>query len=997
MRAISASYYKSSILMLLISLISVSSAFAEKMDLDTHTAVIDKLANIVKDLDDGDPSKVPSALRLADLLADRSRLKALKEVEQNCQNCLKAKEDRRSAVGYYSYAIPKLDGHTRSQAMLQKAHLQFALGERNSAEAEYQKIIREGKKKHEATVLGQTHASLGDFYFQKGQYKTSRQHFEKALAIPETKQKGIIHYRLAWCLFNLGKTNESIAKMEMILTTPKMTEMVNSKGDIQQDESFKIDVAKDLSGFYAKSTVTRNTVNKLMKLSPESQRQQNLFTLGTETDRLGKKKESAMVWMVYLDNSPEDKGTLEPQIRLMKLKRDTGDVAGSMATFNHIAELWKKPGCGEKCDDLQSLIRKFVTGWNKEEKKNKTAALVTAYTIYANIFPQDEEVIFQGAAAAMERKQFQQAFEFYRRAATIAHHKLDRPKDMNAEQIKTMKLLFEASLIGEIDMAETSKNHDLRLQAYSHYLELNPKGPREFEVRYQIAQTEFEKKNFDKSATLFKALALEKNAKDKSLQKTAADMSISSLIKLKNEEAIEKWSAEYIHAFPKHKVEFAKTNRKAVQNLTASRINQKKADQNDLMKLRNVSLIGSTSQERINIYKNRYLLAIQLHNFPEAKSANQELLSVKDLDGAERAKAWKDRIWLAEMELDFKVAYHLAVTHSDRNDETEALRLIMLAQLAGASAEKHENDFLRRSNNKAMRATIIAKRVQRSKRPDVELKKHMAELSHSPDTLAKLTLEVYARTGNQKLLEKSFDYSSVRRTINAPIIGRLIMYPGIEKQISSLRRSRLKTRTDKALQKSLNERLNLLQSMERTGQVSIKNRDIVMQAIVLDVLMYENDRLHKEILALPAPRGLKGPQLAQYQTLVAEQAAPYKRKADSFAVKLHGIWSDSSWTDALAKNYIEARSEYKPALRKDLSHLLKHAPSERAAILTLAMNEKTAKPSEREVIEARAQVKKNPFEASYVDELKNLEIQRGNDVLVAHLEARINQLKGVRQ
>lgn len=495
-----------------------STGFSEKMDLDTHTAVITRLETIVKDLDDSDASKVPSSLRLGDLLAERSRLKALKEVEQNCTNCLKSKEDREAALRHYSYVVPRLSDDIRGSAMLQKAHLHFFLGQLTETEKIYKQITQEGKKRHGNDVLGQAHAAYGDLHFQRADFKKARAEYDKALAITQTPNKGLVHYRYAWCLFNQDQVNAAIAKMEMILQTPKLTEVNNGDG-LVQDESFKIDVAKDLASFYARTTVTRATLDRLTRLSPQSEKIQNLSYLGTELDRLGKKKESALVWLVYLDQSGKDKDALEAQIRLMRLRRDTGDVKSALVTFQNVGKLWEDPGCDDNCDKYQAQIKNWIIDWNREEKKQQTLELTQAYLIYSSIFPNDEEMFFSGAIAAQQRKQYTQAFELYRKSAEAAHRKLRKLDD---KQKKPVLTIMDQSLIAEMDIAETLKDPKLRFASYMHYLELSPNGPKDFEVRYQLAQLEFEAKNYEKSAASFHALAMEKTKGKRELQKTAA-------------------------------------------------------------------------------------------------------------------------------------------------------------------------------------------------------------------------------------------------------------------------------------------------------------------------------------------------------------------------------------------------------------------------------------------------------------------------------------------
>ncbi len=968
-----------------------STAFSEKMDLDTHTAVISRLETIVKDLDNNDASKVPSSLRLADLLADRARLKSLKETEQNCNNCLKAKQDRLAAVSYYDFAIPRLTDDIRGSAMLQKAHLHFFLGQLKETENIYNKITKEGHKRHGQDVLGQAHASYGDLYFQKADFKKAKAEYERALMIEQTPNKGLVHYRLAWCMFNLDQVASSIAKMEMILQTPKLTEVNNGDGPVQ-DESFKVDVAKDLASFYARTTVTRATVDKLIRLSPQSEKITNISFLGSELDRLGKKKQSALVWLVYLDQSGKDKNALEAQIRLMRLRRDTGDVKSALVTFENVRKIWEDDGCDDKCDQYQAQIKNWIIDWNREEKKQQTLELTQAFLIYSNIFPHDEEMFFSGAVAAQQRKQFIQAFELYKKAADAAHKK---SRKLDAKQAKSVLTIRDQSLIAEMDIAETLKNPNMRLSAYVHYLELQPKGEKDFEVRYQLAQLKFEAKDYEKSANEFRALALEKTKGKRELQKTAATMSIESLIRTKNEPLIQKWSLEYSKAFIEARNEFELIHRKAVLNSTAANINSKSASNSDLANLKTVSLAKSTPEEKVIYWKNVYLLALQLHNFPEAKLANVQLLSLKDIKANDHEEAVRNRIWLAELELDFKTAYAFTKQQSGKMTADRALKLLWLAEMAGLNGSKHEDDVLKLSKDRTLRATVIVGKVQRSVHPMKTMQPYLKELSQSPDVLSRLALEVYSRTNNREVLEKAFSFKSVKNSVNGALIARLLFYRELNKDISNLQSLRLQTRNDNQLKKSLDARLKALSQFEKHVNSAVRGKDIVLQAITLNVLMLENQRLYNDLLKLPAPRGLKGPDLEKYATLLEQQASPYKRKAGQIYEKLVVVWTDAAWTEAMASNYTAARIEYKSAMKQDIEQLMKHSPSGKRALLEKAVKEPTSIPSEKAVAQVREKVRKNPFESSPVVELKDLEARRGNDIFVTHLDARLEQMKRV--
>lgn len=971
-----------------------TSSLAEKMDLNTHTVVIDRLRQIIQTLDNDDVSKVPSTLRLADLLAERSRLKALSEVEQNCTNCLKAKEDRVEAIQHYANVIPFLKDNNRGHAMSQKAHLHLSLNQIDLAEKLQLQITKEGRKRHNGEILGQAHAALGDIYFQKANFKKAKAEYEKSLAIEETQQKGLVHYRLAWCLFNLDQVSQAIAKLEMVLQNPKLTEYKGVDG-ITQDESFKIDVSKDLASFYARTPITQKTLNKVINLSPASHRMQNIHYLASEADRLGKKKEAALAWVFYLSNSDQKKDALEAQIRIMKLKRDTGDLNGALGLFAQIKETWTKQGCGDQCEKLQGEIRQWIINWNREEKKIQSTQLTLAYGTYSELFPQDEEMLLLGATAAQQRKQHKNAFEFFRQAASVSHYNLNKTKNTDEEKKKKIEVLNN-SLIGEMDMAETLKNPELRMSAYQHYLTLNENGSRAYEVRYQIAKLHFEQKNFEKAANDFRALAIDE--KDKTHQKEkveAAHLALNSLIAIKKDEVIEAWSLDFANRFKSDKNEFYKIHRKSVLNTVAVRINQKTATNTDLTKLKSVSMVNSTPQEKKSLYKNMYLLSLHLKNFKEALHANLNILALKDLTSQERQQALQDRIWLAEMELDYKEAYLITKQLPGPMTAEKSLKLIWLAEMAHLKPDSHEDDFLKLSQNKNLRATIIAKRVQRQMFPQKELKKHLNELSQSPDILAKLGLEIYSKTNNKQILEDVFKFTSVRKSTYAGLISRLLSYPLIQKDIAQISAARLKTQNQSTLKKSLEDRIQKLSHFETALKNSVKSRDLILQAIFLNVLKYEYARLHKELLSLPLPKGLNKEQTAQYKGLLDQQAQPYLTKSDKIEEKLQALWAQNEWTEALANNYKVARLEYRPALKEDVNHLIRHAPPSKARALQQALNEKTNYPSSQVVLQAQNSVRQNPFEEAPVLKLKELEQQRGNDFTVTHLEARLSQMKGL--
>ncbi|MBY0386316.1 hypothetical protein K2X05_14255, partial [bacterium] len=265
---------------------------------------------------------------------------------------------------------------------------------------------------------------------------------------------------------------------------------------------------------------------------------------------------------------------------------------------------------------------------------------------------------------------------------------------------------------------------------------------------------------------------------------------------------LENWSLEFATKFKEDRKDFLKIHRKSVLNTVATKINNKTATGSDLTKLKSISMVDSTAQEKKNLYKNMYLLSLHLKNFKDALHANLNTLALKDLSPQERNQALHDRIWLAEMELDYKEAYQLTKQLPGAMTAERSLKLIWLADMANLKADQHEEDFLKQSRDRKLRATIIVRRIQRQMFPQKMLKQYLSELSQSPDVLAKLTLEIYSKNKNKQLLEDVFKFNSVRKGAFAGLFARLISYSSIQKDIAHISSLRLKSQNQNTLKKS---------------------------------------------------------------------------------------------------------------------------------------------------------------------------------------------------
>jgi hypothetical protein len=189
-------------------------------------------------------------------------------------------------------------------------------------------------------------------------------------------------------------------------------------------------------------------------------------------------------------------------------------------------------------------------------------------------------------------------------------------------------------------------------------------------------------------------------------------------------------------------------------------------------------------------------------------------------------------------------------------------------------------------------------------------------------------------------------------------------------------------------------RLKLLRKAEARAQVVVRSRDWVLQTIHLDFLASEYSRLYRELMALPAPRGLNAKLRRQYKALLAAQAAPYLAKARQFGQKVTQLWNDDDIREALIRDDSRAKGPLHRLALRELRALARIAPASYKTELRRAMARPTAETvSTGELRRAMLNVRKDPFDTDSLETLKELERKAGHHAMVAFLEAKIGQFK----
>lgn len=981
--------------LLIAAVLAGQSSFAVKMDETTHDQVIERLELGIDSMEKTEPERPGILLRLGDLYADRARLKGINEVEAGCKNCRGSRDDRKKAISLYSEALPKAEKAKQGRLVLQIAHLHALNDEQTKSTALYNQILSNGKS-YSSEVRAIANSSMGEAAFVKGDFEKAQKFFKAALK-ENLQNRALVQFRIAWCQLNLGEHEKAVKSLVTLLRSPEILATQTTDGK-NIDPSFIGDVSHDLALFMARGQVGPKQIQLLKSLSPDNARKANLYTLATETDRLGQKTSALIVWANYVDEGevkPNEK--LEVQTRVAQIFYDMNKLDLAANAFEKAQDLWRKHGCTEAglCEELKTRMRKFVTSWNKAQKNKPTNQLFRVYVAYIGTFGDDAEMLHWAAVVGHDLKRSKEAAGLFHRAAVQAAAELQ--KNPNSKEMQT---IFEGSLLGEIEMAEAGKDNGLKEAAYNNYLQMNPNGSKAFEVRYQRAHVFYSTNRYQDSFSEFHYLALMPMKDHKDLRMKSADLALDSLVALKDDKSLQVRSLEYARTFPERKTEFLKISRKATLNIVALNLKDRKSnDQSEyasnLAALNQVSLEGADDAEKIKFYKNKLIVAQKALNLASVTDSAAKLLAIKKLSSEDREWALAQKVWVAELQLNFGEAYRLSkdmkLAHLSKADRE--LRLALLADLAGKSARQHNENFLRLSRD--VRATNLVRvtLVKESSNPWKEFDRHFKQLKQTPDLLAGLALECFARDKNFDRARKLLSTTSIGRYAAGQTLGRQLALKEFQAFDKKIRQHQVYGYSDAAVQKTLKERLKLLNESEKRAQAAFKARDWTMQILSLSQLSRENRRLFQDIVGLPVPARLSAADKAKYRTLLNQQGQTYLNRSEKINGELNEMWNAGNSVQNLQAAYMTSSPEMQRLIRDEINPLAQNAPAGAANRLKNLLNTPYRRPSQKDILFARRELQANPFDLSKVQQLRELEVQNGGSAMVVYLDERINQLK----
>lgn len=1015
----------------LMTLICFDFASAEKMDLEAHNLVIEKLESSMKKINSNDKgiNLISLKIQLANLYSEKARLLFIEEGNQSCNHCLQSQSFKKKAIDLYLEILPELKNSDGGEVSLQLAYLL----EENQSEKSfkiYNNLI--DQKNINDQVRSKALNKRASYYFKQGMFDNAIKDYMTILQIKTTESKGPVLHKIAWAKFNKGEVDEAIRDLKLILKNQELMSLNSSTGK-EFSDSFHREVARDLTLFMAKIEVNTKSIQELLDLTPEEDIVDNLLFLGEESERVGNSQNASTAWEWVLSNhklSDEKKSAL--YLNLAKHHLNQNRFQNAFTSYNESLNFLNKQGFDKNNSNIRSGYRQLLMQWekvthkltkssknsNSENYKISQTMLVKTYEVYLKYFDNDYEAHLWLGQLASQINSNSLALVAYGKAADLIADKIVENQnshssngDIQKNQVNLKKLL-SGSLNSEIRLTEVTSDQNLKLKAYDHYLKLNPQGEEKCPVQYQKAKLFYDTNQYQKSFELFNDIALDSTFENSDLKIKSAHLALDSLSFLKKYEDIEITSLKYSKIFLKENPklyyndskEFESISynagMKQVQNLAFKSNKELKStntsDSNKaLAKLMSLPTPSKDSAKYKNHLKAKIDLALEAQDWGVAIEAINEFSHLKIIKNNEREWALNKKLSISELLLDFNSSYKtiLELQYDKSKNPDHLLKSALFAELTDHPIQPWLEKVIKSPQSTPLQKVLARVQLVRfSEKPWKTLRQQASYIKSYPELFAQIGLECF---NSEPIKEEALwilKTPGILSTFEGQTIQRYLDIGSIKLRIKNLSENHLMTKSVALIASQLKNRVQSLSNLQFQFQKAQKNNDWTLQVILANVLKVENERLAIEIEKLPPPKKLKEKQKKEYQLALSKEAKPFLLASKQLDQFLEKTWKQKEYIQFLI-NRIENNSRTRGLLMNELRSIASVAPKYLVSEIQSRLDELKSTPSKSEISHLHSELRQDPFDLELQKRLVSLEKKRGNHSMVVFLEARNQNFK----
>lgn len=843
------SFYKIFIVSLVLT-INVLAHAQNKIDISEHNkAAVQKLETILLNLNKTEPSYPLTLSRVAQLYSEIATHEFNKQIETNCENCTEAADLRKISISKYNELLKfKISEDQKADIHLQLAILYQQTSQSDKSLDELNILVKTTSKKsyNNKAISNVALLQRGHYYFIQSEFKKAKNDYEKVQKdLLNSDDQQLYLYRLAYTYTSLNQIN--LAKN----TYENLIKQINlSHSDIQFDVYY--DYSKLLiDNIENQKKVTQIILLHAEKLDPKL-KTRLLFQLGDETYRIQK---FIISEKLYSQIEPQLLGSqldqLKIKLRLISIKSHYNNKA-PLESFKILVQ--ESSQCeSTTCKPIKTEIRQFVLDTHKLKKSKPDEQILNLYLAYLEIY-KDEPVLFLTAA---EIAQF------------INKVQIARSLFESAILLETNSKLKEEYLQTNIHRAQASGDINDKKLSYLFYLKHGSQTRIKNEITFELAQNDFNQKQFDKSYPAFDSIAKSPIFTLKQRQE-AMRLALESLIQLKNHSQIIIATEEYKNIFKSEYNYLSKIQLTAQINNINLKSNEKYYDTSSANTQfeEQKKLISSISDKTVKKeqIKKLFEYANKSNSFENKTYALILLATQTNLTRSEKNETLSELYNLYLQSHNYPMAFELSKKYPELKisyfNQAVLAELALLPNQAKIYYEKSLSEKL----NLNQKMLVIERLITISPNPDQVIKKNITFLKSQPRFFDKVTSYLilkYKEPTYAMHLGRSSNYTKLTQTA----LSRLQLIPHIQSSQKLLQSLGLNFNP-----KSISAYKTQLQKLDQLLTQSVQAKNIQAQSFALLAIHIENLRFAKKLALLSD----KKPEL---KASIIELSKPYLEKS----------------------------------------------------------------------------------------------------------------------
>lgn len=931
-----------------------STAQAVTLDAETHDILISKLSEVRANLKPKDSSYVPTGLRMADLLSDRARLRDMQSMEQKGVMSPEARQDRAQAVRLIEEVLSQMPADQKVRANLQRAQLYQFLDQATKAQG----LLSEIRKSRKGTEEYWTATDLlADLNFSTGQYAAAEKMYSEIQK--SSKKNSFAQYRLAWCALHQGRESEAVRKMEKLLA------------NAQLDSGLRIEASRDMAIFYARVPFKNSSIQKVLTASGSDLEAQksNLKLFADELKRTGQKKQSALVYLSFLqmkgNNSNE---TQDTQSELFETLVHIGRDNDALAVLEKIVA----GKCEDKCADVQMRIHKTLRNWAALEKAKPSKQLMRAFVIYAGMKPMDHNALLFGTKVAQDAGQHQASLELL----AILINTTQDPQTL------------ETALLAQIQSAEKTKKQNNILVAYDLYLAKGKDQKLKKEIQMQRIQTLVALNNMKDAET--SADLLYRQNRDTEV----GDLLLGIYQRTQQTEKERLLSLDLAKGSTTNS--YYNNYKRLSLSLTKKRLDGNLVDSSDYDLMVEIAARSKDRKEKYKVLSDAYLVALKIENFESLKRTSELLIETSQALGKkEKELALEKRMFVADLELDFKTSAALEKKRlaGKAYNANDSFRLVLKSRLAGRPELALEKKILNdRRANVQQRVWILEKQILATSSPYRLLNQQRDLLSSRRELNARFAMMAMATGRDSESRAYLKQNPNLKRTVFGVLLNRREALATMSRDYRSALKTQIKTNSVNNFNRTLDQRLTAMNRFERQYLRSTKDSvlGLLAQGYMSGIHLTLANDLDKASTRVPVPAKMK----KDFQVQLTQKAQELRQSVLKSEGQLEANWVTSGFENEINQAFAQANSLQRKALLNEIA--LWKGQSYGVIQKSWSRLERLHNREEQTSLDSLyAKIQKNPFRTELTKELARAEEDRGNHLLSAFLIQRERQRGGI--